>query len=124
MISIRSQSVTQRPSRISAADRISAFPQIPWILQLDSNQFFPLSPLFPKARLEFLLMLFANRTNLKPKALAQISAHHSHDMMSGLKVISSCKGALQNTQSQENEDSDPLSKLERLNLSKDDRLYF
>ena len=45
-------------------------------------------------------------------------------MMSGLKVISSRKGALQNTQSQENEDSDPLSKLERLNLSKDDRLYF
>lgn len=116
--------MTQRPSRISAADRISAFPRIPWILQLDSNQFFPLSPLFPKARLEFLLTLFANRRNLKPRALALISAHHLHDMMPGLKVISSHKGASRNTQSQEDEDSDPLSKLERLNLSKDDRLYF
>lgn len=117
--------MTERPSRIFAADRISAFPQIPWILQLDSNQFFPLPPLFPKPKLEFLLMLLlASRIDLKPRALAQILAHHLRDMMSGLKVISSHKGALQNTQSQENEDSDPLSKLERLNLSKDDRLYF
>ncbi|KAG5198718.1 hypothetical protein JEQ12_007314 [Ovis aries] len=71
-----------------------------------------------------LTLLFANRANLKPRALALISAHHLRDMMSGLKVTSSHKGALRNTQSQEDEDSDPLSKLERLNLSKDDRLYF
>ncbi|KAI4557374.1 hypothetical protein MJT46_014053 [Ovis ammon polii x Ovis aries] len=71
-----------------------------------------------------LTLLFANRANLKPRALALISAHHLRDMMSGLKVTSSHIGALRNTQSQEDEDSDPLSKLERLNLSKDDRLYF
>lgn len=51
-------------------------------------------------------------------SLAQASARHSCDAKTGPNVISFHKGALQNIQSQKDEGSDPLNKLERSEQNK------